>query len=213
MASSALDPVLRLLEQYGYLAVIIAIFGEDFGLPLPGESMLIAGALAAAAGRLEIVPLLLLAWGAAVVGDNVGYAIGRYGGHALIHRYGRYVLITPDRLERVERFFARYGGAVVLVARFVAGLRQLNGLVAGALGMPWWEFVAFNAAGAALWVGAWGFGIYWFGDHGLRMLHSARGAEPYLIAGLVVVFAGAAIWLWRRDRAGRASPPPSAGGG
>jgi membrane protein DedA with SNARE-associated domain len=162
------------LDRYGYAAVAGALLLESFGLPLPGEAMLIAGAALAADGELRLAPLLLCAWLAAVVGDNIGFAIGRFGGRRLVLRYGAGIGITESRLARVEGFFHRYGGQVVLLARFFALVRQLNGIVAGTAGMGWWRFLAFNAAGAALWVSAWGFGVYYFGQslaHVVARLH------------------------------------------
>jgi membrane protein DedA with SNARE-associated domain len=152
------------LHRYGYAAVFGALLLESFGLPLPGEAMLIAGAALAAEGELHLLPLLVCAWLAAVLGDNVGFALGHFGGRRLIVRHGASIGITEPRLARVETFFRRYGGGVVLVARFFALLRQLNGIVAGSVGMSWWRFLAYNAAGAALWVGVWGIGVYTIGE-------------------------------------------------
>ena len=129
-----------------------ALLLESFGLPLPGETMLIAGALLAAQDGMRLVPLLITASGAAVLGDNIGYAVGRFGGRRLIVRYGARIGLTESRLAMVEAFFQRHGGEVVLVARFFAVLRQLNRIVAGSVGMGWWRFLAYNAVGAALWV-------------------------------------------------------------
>jgi membrane protein DedA with SNARE-associated domain len=165
---SELHPAIALvgpyLERYGYGAVFGALLLESFGLPLPGEAMLIAGAALAAEGGLRLAPLLACAWLAAVLGDNIGFAVGRFGGRRLIVRHGARIGITERRLAGVEAFFRRYGGGVVLVARFFALLRQLNGIVAGSVGMSWWRFLAYNAVGAALWVGAWGIGVYSVGE-------------------------------------------------
>ena len=87
-----------------------------------------------------------------MLGDNIGYAVGRFGGRRLIVRYGARIGLTESRLAMVEAFFQRHGGEVVLVARFFAVLRQLNRIVAGSVGMGWWRFLAYNAVGAALWV-------------------------------------------------------------
>jgi membrane protein DedA with SNARE-associated domain len=185
----ALALVAPYLHRYGYAAVAGALLLESFGLPLPGETMLIAGAALAAQGELHLAPLLLCAWLAAVLGDNIGFAIGHFGGRALVLRYGARIGITESRLARVEGFFQRYGGQVVLLARFFALVRQLNGIVAGTAGMGWWRFLACNAAGAALWVGAWGFGVYWFGQslgHVVARLHGA-GYALGLIALLALV--------------------------
>jgi membrane protein DedA with SNARE-associated domain len=153
------------LHDWGYLAVAGFIFFEDFGVPLPGETMLIAASLYAGAGHLNVWLVGVIAFVAAVAGDNIGYAIGRFGGRELVERFGKYVLLTPDRLDRAEAFFARHGGKVVTIARFVEGLRQLNGIIAGVAEMHWARFVLFNALGAALWVGIWTSLGYLAGNH------------------------------------------------
>lgn len=144
-----------LLNHYGYLAVGGLVLVEDFGVPAPGETVLIAAAIYAGAGQLNIVAVGLIGFVAAVLGDNIGFAIGHFGGRRLALRLGRYVFLTPKRLDTAERFFTRHGGKIVTVARFVEGLRQANGIVAGITGMPWRRFLIFNAVGAALWVGLW----------------------------------------------------------
>jgi membrane protein DedA with SNARE-associated domain len=148
----ALEPV---LSRYGYLAVAAFVFLEDFGVPLPGETILIAAAVYAGAGKLNVLVVGVVAFLAAVLGDNVGFAIGHFGGRALVVRWGRYVLLTEQRVARAERTFQRHGGWIVTIARFIEGLRQANGIVAGIAGMHWAKFLAFNAVGAALWVGLW----------------------------------------------------------
>jgi len=193
------------LQQYGYLAVLVGVLLESFGLPLPGETMLIAGAALAAKGELHIAPLLGCAWLAAVLGDNLGFALGHFGGRRLILRYGAKIGVTEPRLARVEAFFERFGGEVVLIARFFAVARQLNGIVAGSVGMGWWRFLAYNAIGAALWVGAWGLGVYFFGQwlaHALPWVHRFG----YLAIGLIALLALGAglVLIARRRRSGRA---------
>ncbi|HEV7829266.1 MAG TPA: DedA family protein [Pseudonocardiaceae bacterium] len=151
----ALGTLAPLLDHYGYLAVAGLITLEDFGVPVPGETVLIAAAVYAGVGRLNIIAVVLIAVAAAVIGDNIGYAIGCFGGRRVVERFGRYLLVTPQRLDTAERFFNRHGGKVVTIARFVEGLRQANGIIAGTTGMPWRRFLAFNVLGAALWVGIW----------------------------------------------------------
>jgi membrane protein DedA with SNARE-associated domain len=176
-----------LLDNYGYLAVGGLILIEDFGVPSPGETILIAASVYAGAGRLNIVAVGLIAVLAAIVGDNIGYAIGRFGGHALVLRYGKYVFLTRERLDKAERFFARYGGQVVVVARFIEGLRQLNGIIAGIAEMPWPRFLAFNALGAALWVGVWSTAGYLAGDHIGVIYSTATRYSLYLLIALILV--------------------------
>lgn len=144
-----------LFDRYGYLAVFTMIFLEDFGVPMPGETTLVVGSLLASHGGLNIVAFAIVAWAAAVLGDNVGYAIGRYAARTLILAIGRYLFITERRVAAVEEAFRRRGPALVVVARFVEILRQMNGIVAGMVRMPWRRFLGFNALGAGLWVAFW----------------------------------------------------------
>lgn len=187
------------LSDYGYAAIFALVLVESFGVPAPGEAVIIAGSFLASRGQMNIFILLTVAWAAAVVGDNIGFAIGHFGGRRLIAHRGKYVGIKEAHLARVEHFFDRYGGVIVVFARFVQVLRQLNGLVAGTMGMPWWRFLFFNALGAALWVGAWGAGIYLLGKHMEAVLDVVGYIEPYLIgAGIMALILGAAYILRRK---------------
>jgi membrane protein DedA with SNARE-associated domain len=188
------------LDQYGYWAVFASILLEDFGVPVPGETVLIAGALLASQGHMHILPLLLVGWIGAVTGDNIGYAIGRFGGRPLVLRYGPYLLVNQRRLEQADAFFRRRGGVVVVVARFFAVLRQLNGIVAGMARMPWWQFLPYNALGAALWVGFWGTLFYQLGGRAIRIGLAFKRLEFFLAAGLIVVAAAIVIYLVRRHK-------------
>lgn len=188
-----------LLDRYGYAAIAVLIILEDFGIPAPGETVLIAGAVYAGAGRLNIAAVAMVAFAAAVVGDNIGYGIGRYGGRALVVRYGRYLGVTERRWSVAERFFNRHGPTIVAVARFVEGLRQLNGLIAGAAGMRWRRFLMFNALGAGLWVGVWAALGYLAGTHITAIYQQAQRYQIYLLAGLAaLVAAGIARRLLKR---------------
>jgi membrane protein DedA with SNARE-associated domain len=191
----------HLVHEYGYAAVAGGILLENFGLPLPGELLLISGALAAAEGALHIAPLLVLAWAAAVVGNGIGWAIGYYGGHRLLVRYGARLGITAARLQRVEAAFDRWGDYAVVFARFVVVLRQLSGIVAGMLAMRWQRFILLSAAGAALWVLWWGLATYFFGTRVLQYLRSAGRIEPLLLAVAALTLFGVALRLrWKRRR-------------
>jgi membrane protein DedA with SNARE-associated domain len=189
------------LQEYGYVAVFVVLFLESFGAPVPGESLLIAAALLAAHGDLHVVPLLGAAWSAAVLGDNVGYGIGRFGGRRLVEGYGPKVGITAPRLARVEDFFRRYGPEVVLVARFFVLLRQLNGVTAGTVDMPWHRFLLYNAVGAALWVGFWGLGVYFVGEQvGTVFPWLRRLGYAALAAAIAVVVVLLALRHLRKSR-------------
>lgn len=157
------DHLLPLVEQYGVVALFISITLETLGLPLPGESALIASAAGAGAGKLNIWHVVPAAYAAAVLGDNIGYLIGRRYGRAVILCYGSRLGITHEKYMKAEEITARYGPLMVIAARFVVLLRQLNGLVAGSTAMPWTSFLAANLVGAALWVGLWSTLAYQFG--------------------------------------------------
>jgi membrane protein DedA with SNARE-associated domain len=171
---------------------------EGFGVPAPGETAIIAGAGAAGNGRLNIVLVAAIAFAAAVCGDSIGYLIGRLGGRRLVLRYGRFLRLTPERFAKVEAFMGRNGPKVVAGARFVEGLRQLNGLVAGATGMPWPRFVLFNAIGAAAWVGVWSAAGYVAGDHWAAIGKVVHRYEPYAIAALVLIVVAVVVLRVRR---------------
>lgn len=192
------------LHRYGYLAVFAALFLEDFGVPVPGETLLIAGALLATKGELDIFVLLPVAWLAAVLGDNVGYLIGRYGGRALILRFGRYLLLTPERLATAEGFFKRRGAVIVIVARFLEVIRQLNGIVAGVSRMSWRRFVLYNAVGAALWVGFWSILVFQLGKRGEAIGFLFKRYEPVALVTLAAVVAAFVLrhLLRRRSKTG-----------
>jgi membrane protein DedA with SNARE-associated domain len=179
------------LDHYGYLAVAGFVLLEDFGVPVPGETILILGAVYAGTGRLNVALVGLIGFIAAVLGDNIGFAIGYLGGRRLIGRYGRYLLITPERLDKATGFFERHGAKVVVAARFIEGLRQANGIVAGVSDMRWGRFLAYNAIGAAIWVVVWtGIG-YLSGSHINTIYMAATRYETYLalaIAALVMIY-------------------------
>src|SRR5262245_26377061 len=124
--------------------------------------MLIFASVLAQRGDVSLPALLIFTWAGSVLGDNIGYLIGKTICQATITRYGAKIGLTDARLNEAEKIFSRYGSATVLFARFFPVLRQLNGIVAGALGMSWWRFLLFNAIGAALWVGAWVFIAIYF---------------------------------------------------
>ncbi len=161
-AIAVAEPYVR---EYGLIAILAIIYLESLGAPLPGETALIGTAALAARGDFNIVHVFLGIWAAAVAGDTTGYAIGRYGGSALLRRYGGLVKLTPERLDRLEELFKRRGAWIVASARFVVLLRQLNGLVAGSVLMPWHSFLAANIVGAGAWTALWTFGPYYLGSY------------------------------------------------
>ncbi len=186
-----------LLERYGYPAVFTAIFVEGAGIPAPGETLLIAAAIDAAAGSLSITVVLIVAVAGAVLGNSLGYLIGRAGGRPLLRK----LPISEERLGRVEALFERYGAAFIVVARFVDGPRQLNGIMAGTLEMPWWRFSLWNLCGALLWVGVWGLGVYALDRDLDPLLAFIQRFEPLAIALTAAALLAGLIYLWRRRHA------------
>lgn len=195
---NALSPT---LQNYGLWAIGLLITLEDFGIPAPGETILIAGAIYAGAGRLNIVAVGVVGFIAAVIGDNIGFAIGHFGGRALALRWGKYVFLTEERLKKAENFFDRRGAIVITFARFVEGLRQANGIIAGITGMHWLRFLIFNAIGAALWVGTWVSVGYFAGNHIGTIYHYINLYSYYVLIALVVLILGYVTWHLRRRRA------------
>jgi membrane protein DedA with SNARE-associated domain len=195
------------LEHYGLWAILLLVLVEDFGIPVPGETVLIAGAIFAGSGRLNIVAVGVVGFVAAVLGDNVGYAIGRFGGRALVERWGRYIFLTAERLDKAQAFFDRHGGKIITIARFVEGLRQANGIIAGLTEMRWLRFLAFNALGAALWVGTWVSAGYFAGQHITAIYDNITKYSLYAAIAAVVVIAA---WIGFRVRKRRRSGSPPA---
>jgi len=157
------------IHHYGVAAVFLILTFESVGVPLPGESLLIAAAVLAGRGEISLPGLVFSAWAGSVIGDNIGYLIGRILGHSLVWRYGGKIGLTAERLNRIETVFARYGPVTVVFARFFNVLRQLNGVFAGTVKMSWWRFLTFNTLGSALWVLAWIAAGFYLGSHGASL--------------------------------------------
>lgn len=145
------------VAHYGVLALFVTLTLESLGSPLPGESAILISSGLAARGVLNPYSVAVAAFLGAVLGDNIGYFIGRKYGRPVIIRYGSKVGITEKLFDRAEGIMRRYGPIIVVGARFVALLRQMNGLVAGSTGMRWQVFLPANIVGAALWAGAYTF--------------------------------------------------------
>ncbi len=154
----------HVIGKFGYGAVGFAVGMESLGVPLPGETTLLAAAIyAGATHRLSIWLIVVVAAAAAIIGDNIGYWIGREFGLRLLVRYGRYVRMTERRIKLGRYLFRLHGGKVVFFGRFVAVLRALAALLAGVNGMAWPRFLLFNAAGGIVWAALYGFGAYFLG--------------------------------------------------
>jgi membrane protein DedA with SNARE-associated domain len=175
----------------GYAAVFGLVAIETMGVPVPGETALIAAALLAHAGHMDIVTLVALAAAAAIVGDNVGFAIGRTGGRRLLLHPGP-LLAQRRRIVAVgEPFFARHGPKAVFLGRWVSGLRIASAWLAGINGMSWRVFLPWNALGGIAWAASVGFGVYALGqaaEHVITVVGPVAGgiAVALLVAALVV---------------------------
>ncbi|MGA7294368.1 MAG: DedA family protein [Terriglobales bacterium] len=185
------------VTDYGYWAVALALLCENAGIPVPGEStLLVASFLAYSEHQLHLGWIIVVATLAATLGDNLGYALGHYGGRPLLDRYESIFRIPPSALLRGEEMFARYGAAAVFFARFIFGLRVFAGPLAGVLRMHWRAFALFNFLGAALWVTSIAVSGYLFGQHWRMLLHTTQRVHIVVLLGAI-----AATWfLWRKYR-------------
>ena len=181
-----MESVLHLIEQYGYLLIFFGVMAESMGVPLPGETILISAGIVAQRGHLDPAYVIVFGILGAVIGDQVGYWIGREGGRPFILRYGRYVFITPQRLGRAEAFFARHGGKAVFLARFFSGLRVFGALVAGMSRMRWATFFVYNALGGAVWATAVVLAGYFLG-RSLKVVQRWTGQASVLLLVLAVL--------------------------
>jgi membrane-associated protein len=143
--------MLSLVTQLGYPALFGLIFAESAGVPLPGETALLTAGVLAGAGHLLLPLVVVLAVAAAVLGDTLGYWLGRSGGRTVMLRRGPFVAARTDALHRTERFFDRHGPKTVFLGRFVPGVRVFTAVMAGASRMPWPRFAIYNVAGAFVW--------------------------------------------------------------
>ena len=194
------------LDHYGYWAIALLLLLENMGVPVvPGEFAMIAGAIFAGTGRagLNVAGVGGVAVVASFVGAEIGYIIGRSAGRELILRYGRYIFIKPHHLDRAEAVVNRYGGIVVIAARFIVGLRELNGIIAGITEMRWLTFTIYNAIGACVWVATWVTIGYLAGDHIDTIYADVNRFSLYLLIVAVVLLAAYIAWrVVRRRRDG-----------
>lgn len=187
-----IDQILSLISQYGYLVVFFGVLLESCGVPLPGETILIAAGVVVQQGHLDLGDAIVFGILGAVIGDQIGYWIGREGGRPFVLRWGRYLLVTPERLARAERFFARHGGKAVFLVRFVVGLRVFGALVAGISRMRWRTFFFYNALGGTLWATAAIMVGYLLGGS-IDLIELWAGRASLLLLGLV--FLGFAFYF------------------
>ena len=186
----------HLLAQYGYGMVGVIVMLESMGAPLPGESLLIGTALyCAATHRLEIGWVIAVAVAGAIMGDNLGYLIGRSLGFPLLSRWGGRVGLTEDRLMLGRYLFRRHGGKVVFFGRFIAILRTFAALLAGANRMPWPSFLIYNALGGIGWAGGYSLAAYLLG----RQMERISGPLGLVLGSIAVVAVGSALVFLKRN--------------
>jgi membrane protein DedA with SNARE-associated domain len=185
------------LQTYGYWAVLLALLGENAGIPLPGETILIlASFLAYQGAHLHLGPLIMVGIGACIMGDNIGYWIGRRGGRPLLERWKGFFHLSDEDIRAAEDFLQRHGSLAIFFARFIAGMRIIAGPLAGVLCMEWKRFLLANAAGAAVWVTVISCVGYFFGAEYQSLVHVLKGVEIVIL----VVVIGAAWYFWRRQK-------------
>ena len=185
-------------QEYGYLGVALAVSLESMGVPIPGETALIAAAVyAGKTHELNIWMLIASATAGAIIGDNFGYWIGRELGFRMLLRYGSYIGLTESRIKLGEYLFQHHGGKIVFFGRFIALLRSLAALMAGLNQMSWPRFVVSNAAGGILWATCYGLAAYYVGK---RIETLTRPVGLVLLVIGTIIFVGA-IWFIRRHEA------------
>jgi membrane protein DedA with SNARE-associated domain len=182
--------VIHLVEDYGLIVLFLLVAMESSGIPLPGETALITAGVLASQGHFDIVWVIVLAAAGAIVGDNIGYWIGREGGRRLLGRWAWTRRLRDRFIPPAERFFERHGGKTIFIARFVAVLRVAGAWIAGMSRMTWWKFLFWNAAGGICWALLVGLVSYYLG-------HAAADAIQRwgLIGGGIAVVLAIALFL------------------
>jgi membrane protein DedA with SNARE-associated domain len=189
--------IVDLFARYGYAVVFVGVFLENAGLPVPGETALLAGAALSRSGALFLPWVIATAIAAAIFGDNIGFLIGRRGGRALLDRFGSRVGLTPDRLVEFDRFFDKHGAKTVFIARFVTGLRVVGAVLAGASGLPWGRFLLYNATGAVAWATTFG-AVGYFLAYSWETLEEWIGRSGLALLAAVAIIAVVAVLRRRR---------------
>ncbi|MFZ0477870.1 MAG: DedA family protein [Terriglobales bacterium] len=199
MGHSVSHFVRTFVADYGYWAVALMLLCENAGLPVPGETtLLVASFLAYSEHKLHLGWIVVIATCAAALGDNLGFALGHFGGRPLLDRYRNFFRIHDDVLARGEKLFARYGAFTIFFARFVFGMRVIAGPLAGVLRMHWRKFAVYNFLGAVVWVSFIACSGYLFGQHWRPLVRAlTRFNVVFVIAAIAVV-----LLVWWRERRG-----------
>ena len=194
----SLDLIEYYMLIYGYWAVFFGVMLENAGLPIPGETILLVAGYYCAEDHLQMPLVMLIAAAGAVCGDNIGFAIGHHFGRSILLRFGRFVFLTPQRLEHMENYFRSHGNKTILVARFITGLRVFAALLAGASMMRWRVFLVYNVAGAILWSITITLLGYIFGQSLPILVHWVGRSGTFLL--IVAVVIGVIVWRVRAHR-------------
>jgi membrane protein DedA with SNARE-associated domain len=192
--------IVDLFARYGYAVVFVGVLLENAGLPVPGETVLLAGAALSRSGALFLPWVVATAIAGAIFGDNIGFLIGRRGGRALVERFGSKLGLTPARLVEFDRFFDRHGAKTVFIARFVTGLRVFGAILAGTSGLPWGRFLLYNAAGAIAWATTFG-AVGYFLAYSWETLEEWIGRSGLVLLAALAVIAVVALLRRRRGSA------------
>ncbi len=187
----------NLLLSYGLVILFVVIAGESAGIPLPGETALVAAAILTKEHRFTIAEVIVVAAVAAIIGDNIGYWAGRSGGRRLLQKWGPIRRYTDRALPPAERFFEKHGGKTVFIARFVAVLRVSAAWLAGITHMTWWRFFLWNAAGGIVWATGIGLLAYYLGRPAADAVarYGFYGIAAAVVVGALVF---GALHLWHK---------------
>lgn len=200
--------ILQLLQNFlhtlGYPAVTLFVMIESSGIPFPGETMLLLASFYAAVYHDLSLPIVIACAAAgAIIGDNVGYGVGRTGGKAFVERYGRYVFLRPERLHRSEQFFSKHGDKTVFFGRFVAVLRAFAAFLAGVNKMHWPTFLLYNAAGGIIWAIAYGLIGYYAGrifHDNFGQVERLAGNISWILAAVIIIGAITAFIIYKKRK-------------
>ena len=198
MLHFATSDLSHLLSTYGYWAVLIFVAIESTGIPFPGETMLLAAAIYAGTTHHLALPIVIAAAAAgAILGDNLGFWVGREGGYRLLRRYGKYIRLDERKLKLGQYLFKKHGAKVVFFGRFVAVLRAWAAFLAGTNRMPWGRFLIFNAAGGILWAILYGIGGYLLGNN----VHRLTGPVgiTFVVVAVLLIIAGF-VYMRRNEK-------------
>ena len=192
-----------LIEQYGYLIVFFGVMLGTMGIPFPSAAILLAAGVLVQQGHLDLRDAVVVGILGAIIGNQIGYWVGHRAGRPFVLKWGRYVKLTPERLEQVERLFARHGGKAVFAARFFSISRVLEALVAGTSRMRWGTFLFYSALGGAVWATVVVLVGYFFGESWVSAQHWSGRAPLVLVLILGVALGFYLAYRWMTPRSSR----------